>query len=230
MTFIHTADVHADKERFEELKKFFGKLISVCKKETIDALLISGDLTDHPLINSSSSHLVDYIDFIKELTSLTDVFLIYGTPSHEPSGCLEVFKLVGAKVLGDYFPTFSIHTLKTGETIELIGLPEPRFSLLKGESVNEKRNFYQTLLIDFIKTLPAKQNKRICMFHGEIDGASYQNNQSVELQNCIFTNELLKKMDCDYYAGGHIHKPQKLNQLNGYYPGSPCPLDFGENH
>jgi exonuclease SbcC len=58
-----------------------------------------------------------------------------------------------------------------------------------------------------------------------------QNDQTVERGTGIsITVDDLADIGADYYALGHIHKPQQVGSLPAYYAGSVYPKNFGETH
>ena len=84
-------------------------------------------------------------------------------------------------------------------------------------------------LEDFIKNAPKDNySYRIVVYHGEVKGAVYQNGVAASSPTAI-PKELLQSLNADYYAFGHIHKPQEVFE-NAWYSGSACPKDFGETH
>ena len=69
------------------------------------------------------------------------------------------------------------------------------------------------------------------LYHSEVAGTVYQNDQAIERGTGIsVTIDDLADIGADYYALGHIHKPQKVGNINAYYAGSIYPKNFGETH
>jgi len=71
----------------------------------------------------------------------------------------------------------------------------------------------------------------VTLYHGEVAGTALQNDQAVERGTGIsITIDDLADIGADYYALGHIHKPQRVGSLPAYYAGSVYPKNFGETH
>jgi exonuclease SbcC len=71
----------------------------------------------------------------------------------------------------------------------------------------------------------------VVLYHGEVAGCSLQNDQTIERGTGIsITIDDLKDIGADYFALGHIHKPQHVGELPAYYAGSIYPKNFGETH
>lgn len=231
MRFIHIADIHANKDRYPLINKAFDKLISFSKEENVDAVLIAGDFWDSSITNTEASHFVDYIKLFKNLLKVTNVVMIYGTPSHDAAGSLEIFKSLKSDNLcyvSSYSPKYEKVKINKKE-IELITIPEPRLSMISGDTLEEK---YRKIQKSYDITVPERQEElpRICMFHGDVAGMKLQNDAVISEGNSSITVNKLKSYNADYYALGHIHKPQELPGLNGGYSGSLVPKDFGEAH
>lgn len=69
------------------------------------------------------------------------------------------------------------------------------------------------------------------LYHGDVAGCSLQNDRTIERGTGISISiDDLSQIGADYYALGHIHKPQQVGTLPAYYAGSIYPKDFGETH
>lgn len=232
MRIIHIGDIHASKERYPLVKQIFNQIINKTKLTTVDAILFCGDFWDSTITNTTASHFTDYLDFMKTLSSFTNVIMIYGTPTHEPYGSLDVFSYIGCDVIKSYTPVAVDFRLKTKNKIEIVALPEPRLSLLQGnleEKYKQNKSIYEVFLNS--KDWTIKDNPRLCMFHNEVIGMKYQNGEEIKQSSLALKKDYLKQLYCDYYAGGHIHLPQDLgNGLQGGYCGSAAAINFGETH
>ena len=220
MKILHTADIHACKKRKADVVKLLDIFIKDIDEKNIDLVLITGDFFDHAIVNNTP--FAQIIEKMSELIRKVPVYMVYGTPHHEVAQSLEVFKLFGAKVAEE--PTLWTFE-KNDEKIDILGIPEPRKSLLLGNNVAEtKKNIEEY----FNKTFDIKpENPLVIMFHGEVSGATYPNGKEAVSDTRLLASKVdhLKPM---YVACGHIHIPQDVNYF--HYAGSPIPLDFGELH
>jgi exonuclease SbcC len=192
------------------------------------------------------------VDAIREIADLAPVAMIYGTPSHDTDGSLEVFRKLtttyGITILepGQAYFLVDKKIQKNGEKwvdektkAILFGIPEPRKKyLLAGEAAgkDETEEAVRDAMRRLCFTLAAKRREYpdipcVVLYHGEVAGASLQNDQTVERGTGIaITIDDLADIGADYYALGHIHKPQRAGNLPAYYAGSIYPKNFGETH
>ncbi len=228
MKLIHIADIHANRERKNDVIQILKLLIKTVKELNIELVLFCGDFWDSTITNTEASGFAEIIELMKELISLTKVVMIYGTPSHEPDGSLKVFELFGAEVV-----SYSSSKIITLDAATLVCLPEPRLSHIKGDSLEEKIKSYHddisSIVEDAAEAKRRNGNDLLVMYHGDIVGAELQNGMKVPKGNFALTKSILKSFNAKYIACGHIHKPQKIAE-NCYYSGSASPKDFGETH
>lgn len=224
MRFIHISDIHASRERLPQTLHILNTLTERCKKGDIDFILFAGDFWDSTITATKGSGFSDIIAAIRELERHTKLLFIYGTPSHEPNGSLDAFRSDNTMIVN----AMTSGALLSSNT-EFICIPEPRRSDYVAESVEATNNLINTWIQRFITHRPEKSlYHRIVVYHGEVKGAVYQNGVSASSPTAI-PKELLQSLNADYYALGHIHKPQEVFK-NAWYSGSACPKDFGETH
>jgi hypothetical protein len=121
----------------------------------------------------------------------------------------------------------------------LFGIPEPRKKYLLADTSagkDETEEAIRAAMHRLCFGLAAKRREYpdipcFVLYHGEVAGTVYQNDQAIERGTGIsITIDDLADIGADYYALGHIHKPQKVGNLNAYYAGSIYPKNFGETH
>ena len=220
MTFLHTADIHADKKRKDDVIKLLDIFIKDVDEKHVDAVLITGDFWDHAVVNNTPFAQIN--EKMKELIAKVPVYMIYGTPHHEIANSLEVFKLLGAHVADK--PTLWTFE-KNGEKVDILGIPEPRKSLLLGKNTDETCKNIDNYFEEGFNVKP--ENPLIIMFHGEVSGAKYPNGKDAVSDTRLHASKV-EHLNPLYVACGHIHIPQDVG--NFHYAGSPIPLDFGELH
>ena len=220
---IHTADIHAKKSRAKDVIRLIDTIIEDVDKENFDAVLFTGDFWDCAVVNNSA--FAEIIAKMAILISKIKVYMIYGTPHHEIANSLEVFKQLGAFV-ADKPTVWSIcnhRDMKPSEKIDILGIPEPRKSLLLGKNADETKENVTNYLKDAL-ALP-HENPLLIMWHGEVSGAKYQNGKEATSDSRL-NNTMVK--DAMAVLCGHIHLPQEVGKFN--YCGSPIPVNFGELH
>lgn len=220
MTFLHTADIHADKKRKDDVIKLLDIFIKDVDEKHVDAVLITGDFWDHAVVNNTPFAQIN--EKMKELIAKVPVYMIYGTPHHEIANSLEVFKLLGAHVADR--PTLWTFE-KNGEKVDILGIPEPRKSLLLGKNTDETCKNIDKYFKEGFNVKP--ENPLIIMFHGEVSGAKYPNGKDAVSDTRLHASKV-EHLNPLYVACGHIHIPQDVDKF--HYAGSPIPLDFGELH
>lgn len=233
MKFIHTGDLHCNKERYPLVVKSILDMDKKCREDNIDAVLICGDTWDSTITASDASGFNEMIDAVGYLCETVPVYMIYGTASHEPIGSLHVFEKVGVHVLNQdgnpYKPSFL-----SEEKFELVAIPEPRLSLIEGNSIEEKYNFIQGQYRGIASAISVlqKNKPRIVMFHGLIHGALLDNGMQVPKGETAIDRDILDGIGADYIACAHIHRRQKVGGMRTpcYYCGSLPPKNFGETH
>jgi len=224
LRFIHTADLHLDtpfkglsswnRDLAGKLKdatfKSFGKIIDLCLKENVDFLVISGDVFE-----SDNLSLAAQLKFVSELRRLSD----NGIPAYF--------------VCGNHDPLNSwIDTTRLPENVY-------RYESLRVSSfiyTKDKKPVAEIYGISFqdkvIKDNLALKFRltdnpspiSIAVLHGTVGIAGPHENYAP------FKVKDVLNMGFTYWALGHIHKRQIINESGPVivYPGNPQGRDFGE--
>ena len=247
----HIADLHCSKEHQEAALKSLRFLADYIKKSPVDLVAIAGDTWDASMLNTEASGFNDFTDAIRALADEAPVAMIYGTPSHDTDGSLEVFRKINCRYSITILDPVQSYFLENGKVSAdgcathhlakalILGVPEPRKKYLlanmtvgKDEAEGVLRETMQKLCF----LLAAKRMERtdlpcVLLYHGDVAGCSLQNDRTVERGTGISLSiDDLAAIKADYYALGHIHKPQQVGKLPAYYAGSIYPKDFGECH
>ncbi|MGR3317945.1 MAG: metallophosphoesterase [Candidatus Anammoxibacter sp.] len=222
--FIHTADLHLDTpfkglsnwntELADRLKdatfKSFKNIIDVCLREKVDFLLISGDIFD-----SENKGLTVQIKFGDELKRLSangiPAYFICG--NHDPlSSWLDtrqlpenVFRFGSSKV--DKYT----YKREGNPVADIYGIS------FQNKVIKENLTLSYELFGD-----PSPVS--IALLHGTIGNPGHHENYApFKVENVINKN-------FDYWALGHIHKREIVNESipTIVYPGNPQGRDFGE--
>jgi exonuclease SbcC len=252
MKILHLADVHYCRERKEEALTSLQYVRDYAKKNAVDMIAIAGDIFDSATLNSANTGFPELLDAIKELADLAPVCAVYGTPSHDVDNSLDVFPKLTSKYgttilepgqayfLVDKKIQKSSEKWMDEETKAIIfGIPEPRKKYLladtsagKDETEEAIRDaMHRLCFLLAAKRLDYSSMPCIVLYHGDVAGSTLQNDQTVERGTGIaITVDDLNDIGADYYALGHIHRPQKVGKLPAYYAGSIYPKNFGETH
>lgn len=247
MRIAHAADLHFCKEHQKEALESIDEICLSLTTNPVDLVAIAGDTWDASMLNTESSGFNDFVARIQNLATFAPVVMVYGTPSHDTDGSLEVFRKIKAKNTITILEAAKPYFLENGNVVEtstapealIFGIPEPRKKYLlanatagKEETESAIRDAMQKLCF----LLAAKRREFpdipcVMLYHGDIAGSSLQNDRTIERGTGIAISiDDLASIGADYYALGHIHKPQQVGTLPAYYAGSIYPKDFGETH
>lgn len=215
MKFIHTGDLHLglrfknvsfkqDKamERRRELWSTFERIVEYAKENKVDFLLIAGDLFEEAYFT------------IGDITRVRDTFrmaedinIIISAGNHDYKG---------RKSLYNRIEWTDNVTIFNGE-----GIQEKEFNdlntVIYGYSWDSLEIRENTLFEGFENRVDNEKNN-ILLLHGDI---------GINSSYLPLDLNILNRLNMDYIALGHIHKPQILSNKIAYC-GCPEPLDFGE--
>lgn len=261
MKIIHTSDWHIGQTlyqygREEEHKYFFKQLKSLIIKEKPDVLIVSGDIFHSSVPSVTSQRL--YYHIMVELSRLDDdlqIVVIAG--NHDSPSRLEapheLWNAFNVNVIG----LLDFHRDKNEDGLnyeaskleipitrknEIIGwvLAVPFINAGNYPSLNENDS-YSNRVFSFYNNL--KQNLRknpqyndkqsvIATGHFVINGVDFKgHNILVGGLESVDSNVLSSISEIDYWALGHIHRPQYVGKnYNMRYSGSPFALTFNEDY
>lgn len=247
----HIADLHCCKEHQEEALKSLHFLAQSIKKSPVDLVAIAGDTWDASMLNTEASGFNGFVDAIRDIADEAPVAMIYGTPSHDTDGSLEVFRKINCRhSITVLEPAQSYLLLNEGVVLDdgkahpgakavILGVPEPRKKYLLANATagkDETEALLRSSMQKLCFILAAKRRDHaelpcVMLYHGDVAGCSLQNDRTIERGTGISISiDDLSQIGADYYALGHIHKPQQVGTLPAYYAGSIYPKDFGETH
>jgi len=256
MKLHHIADSHFRRDNFNEAKASIDTLRADIEKNGSDLVVISGDTWDGPIQNTAGARFADFLGLIQGLADLAPVAMIYGTPSHDTEGSLEVFESLEARhritILRPGFPYFLSLTghieaepwskenpvVRGQATALLFGVPEPNKKWLlanagatgKDEADTAAHNALQGLFLGLGGMRQEHPNLPcVLLYHGQVLGAKSGTGYAAA-SGLAVTRDDLAMVGADYIALGDIHEPQQIGDLPAYYPGSIYPLDWGETH
>lgn len=243
----HIADLHCCREHQDEALKSLEFLGDTLRSNTVDLVAIAGDTWDASMLNTEASGFNDFVTSIQRLADVAPVAMIYGTPSHDTDGSLEVFRKIRSRHSITILEAAKPYFLENGNIVEssanpealIFGIPEPRKKHLlanatagKEETESAIRDAMQKVC--FLLAAARREHESlpcVMLYHGDIAGSSLQNDRTIERGTGIAISiDDLASIGADYYALGHIHKPQQVGTLPAYYAGSIYPKDFGETH
>lgn len=248
MRIAHLADIHARKDRADEVFASFDTVEAEHARNPFDLFAFSGDFWDGSVLNVAGSMMMAFIERVRRLAMLAPVVMIEGTPAHDAPGSLEVFETLsteyGISVLRPGVAYFleggGISTRPEGAHALLFGVPEPSKKWLLAEAGATGKEAADKAVRDKLRALflglggMRRQHEDlpcILLYHGEVIGSKTATGYGAEQGTGLtVTADDLAAVGADYIALGHIHEPQQIKGLPAYYAGSFYPKDFGETH
>lgn len=259
MKIIHTSDWHIGQtlyqySRDEEHKYFFNKLKDIILEERPDALVVSGDIFHSATPTVLSQRL--YYHTLVELSRLyDDLQIIVTAGNHDSPSRLEapreLWEAFNVKVIGnlDFYKEadengltydaskIQIPIKRNGEIVGWV-LAVPFLNAGNYPSLEENDgysnrvfSFYNNLKYNLKLNLQYSDNHSvIAMGHFMISGAnSNVYNKMIGGLESVDVESVTQLKDIDYWALGHVHRPQDLSE-NMRYSGSPFALTFNEDY
>lgn len=258
MRILHTSDWHLGrslygKKRYEEFESFLDWLVDVIVNESIDVLLIAGDVFDTGTPSNRAQGL--YYQFLGRvsLTNCRHIIVIAG--NHDSPSFLnapkEILKALNVYIVGSvtesiedevivlshnnkpeaivcavpYLRDKDVRTAEPGETID-----DKNIKLIKGI----EEHYSDVCLIAEKKRaeLNTPNIPIIAMGHLFTAGGKTVDGDGVRelyVGSLTHVHTDLFPVTFDYFALGHLHIPQVVNKKQHIrYCGSPLPIGYGE--
>ena len=251
--FFHTSDWHLGQffyqhSRQYEHEQFLAWLLEQIQQKQPNALLIAGDIFD--VINPASSAQKQLYQFLADAHDLAphmQTLMIAG--NHDSGYRIEqiepLLEKYNAKTVG------VIHKNSEG-SIDLERLLVPIYDenkvivawcltlpFLRPAEItgfNEQTSNSQNAIAYLHQQLIAEAKKRktpeqalILMSHAHMQGGETSDSERpIIIGNEEALSTTLFDEVIDYVALGHLHKPQKVQDIHIRYSGSPIPLSFSE--
>ena len=249
MKILHTADWHIGNFRSpmkdgvnlrtEDTKRCLDELVRVAREEQPDYSLISGDVFHVGRLWSDRccEEIITAIHYIRELAAVSkQVVVMRGTPNHDGAGqfnvlsemfagCQNVYVVTAPQVLTFYYVDISV---LTGFYASIYRTQNP------GNSKEEENELLTQELSSIVLGLKAQcspDKKSILMAHYTVPGCNAESGQAMMLTRFepIIPQQALMAAGYDLVALGHIHRPQKLPNLqNCYYSGAINGMNFND--
>lgn len=236
MRLLHTSDLHLgiklmDVDLLEDQKYILDEIISIAKKEKVDALLLSGDIYDVSIPRIEAISLLN--DFLTKVNEENiKVFIISG--NHDQAERLsfgnKILCKTGIYISEQYKKDNGCISLKDNYgKINFFLLPYIKPINIRNEFQIEENITYNEAVKKAVENFSISKNERnVLLAHQFITGSITCESESIQVGNSdqvdakIFSN-------FDYVALGHLHIPQILGKNNNIrYSGSPLKLSFSE--
>ena len=262
MKIIHTSDWHLGqnfmfKDRKKEHAEFLDWLLELIKKESVDALIIAGDIFD--IISPPNYALKLYYSFLGRVSSSTSCDTVVIGGNHDSVSTLNapksILKALNVHVTGgisnDISDEIIVATNSFGKPGAIIcAVPFLRDRDIRKSIAGETYKEKSLALIDGIKNHYAmvkdaalkkradfadKNGKKIPIIatgHLFTEGSEVNADEGIrDIYVGTLGHVSLSTFpnEFDYVALGHLHRPQKIGgNTHIRYSGAPIPLSFSE--
>ncbi len=254
MRVLHTADWHLGrrlygKERKAEFQSFLQWLLEVLRRESVDCLVVAGDVFDSAMPPLWAQRL--YFDFLWRLRQTGCRWTVIIAGNHDSPALLdsprELLEYLGVWVRGlpSQDPGDEILALRNSEgDLELIVYADPFLRTrdlcpaLQDEDPQEQRRRalealgtrYSQAMKQMVQLRGGAPVPMVAMGHlfaagGRMDGEE----RDLAVGSLDFVPLDLFPSELDYLALGHIHRSQRVGKRENWrYSGSPIAMGFSE--
>ncbi|MFC4772240.1 exonuclease SbcCD subunit D [Enterococcus hermanniensis] len=237
MKVLHTADWHIGKklhgyELLSDQAYILDQILNIAKEESVDAIIIAGDLYDRSVPSEDSVRLLNQTIAHWNLTEHIPLLAISG--NHDSATRLAT----GAPWFDQ--SDFHLHT-RLEEAFEPIEMGNTQFYLLPYFEPVDARIYFedpelrtiQAAMPKVIEKLEAsfdKNKKQVLVSHFFVAGSSKTDSETkIEVGGLDGINgQLLANFD--YVALGHLHGKDALKMDNARYSGSPLKYSLSEKN
>ncbi|MDC7250995.1 MAG: exonuclease subunit SbcD [Sphaerochaetaceae bacterium] len=256
MKVLHTSDLHIGKNLHKHRinfahEHFFDYLINKLITDKIDLLLISGDIFDTSYVSVSTQKVFyDFLERLTKIKTLKDTVIISG--NHDLSSMLDLaspflerhhIHIITSINIEDQIFTLKYNNIPYCNIVAIPFLREKDIKpdLESNDIVDIPKELEQALVDhyrkvdDYIEKNLDLNLPTISLMHLFTSGSSTITEIEGEKQRDIYVGKLKSinantfPKNIDYFALGHIHKPQIVNNDEKIvYSGSPISLNFGE--
>ncbi len=242
MKLLHLGDLHLGKTLNEfdligDQRYILDQLLCIADKESVDGVLIAGDVYDKSVPSEAAIRLLDY--FLIELTKKEiNVFMVSG--NHDSDERLNYGSTLFASNQIFISAVFdgTLHKqsfIDEDMEIDIYMLPFVKASQVRHYFPDEDMQSYDDAVRTIIRnTFINKKNKNILVAHQFVSGKgedpALAGSESVGTQSVGMVEKI--GYDCfddfDYVALGHIHSPQRVGRDEIRYSGSPLKYSLSE--
>ncbi len=249
---VHTADWHLgklldDHSREAEHSHFLTFLLETIQAQSVDALLIAGDIFDSA--NPPQSAVTLYYNFLSDLYKSTDCAVVIIAGNHDSPAHLEapsrVLKTLRAHVIGSLTaaPADMLIPLPSPDAPQLIvaAVPFLRDRDLRVGISGQSASEIQKHLVYGIGCRYAEVAEAAIGWHDKgvallatghltvVGSTTSESEREIHVGGLGAISADAFPKEFDYVALGHLHRPQAAGHCETVrYSGSPIPLSFGE--
>lgn len=249
MKLLQTADWHlgpfkgpADKDgmnlRYKTTVKCLEFMVETAKAQHPDIVCVSGDIFHQEQVGPVrySDEMLTATRIITELAETAKLVIVMrGTPNHDGAGQFRVLEKMlegNRRVIVVTEPR--VIATRIADFAVVPGFDKQEFrAKFPGLSADEENQVWTEQIGAIVSGLRAQCNgeKNILMAHYTVPGCNIESGQTSCYANFepVLPREVLNATAFDYALLGHIHRPQKVEGLDGvYYAGAINALNFND--
>lgn len=258
MKILHTSDWHlgrtlySKKERQEEHTAFLEWLLKTIKENSIDLLLIVGDIFDSASPSSTSQKM--YYDFLIKVRTVGCKNIIVVGGNHDSPSFLnapkDILAALNVSVIGNASENIEdeiivVKDSKENPFVIVCGVPFLRerdiSRFAEGENYSDRsKRMNENIKKHYEEIAKLAENKRkelgenipiVATGHLSVAGGKRNEDDGVRetyIGNIEAVGSDIFSDTFDYVALGHYHIPSKIKD-HIRYSGSPIPMGFGES-
>ena len=246
MKFLHTSDLHIGKTVHEfsmiaEQRHVLGQIVDIAEKESVDVVVIAGDIYDRSIPSTEAVNLLD--SFLTQLTGKgIKVLMISGNhDSPERVGFADkILEKQGLYIGGSVEEKLREVTFEDSYgKVTFVLLPFTKPAVVGAGNSQEtvqlllERNGYGDGWKNSKEKDEDDSHRYILITHFFVTGSGGEQPELSDSETTLNVGGLEQVGEkyfegFDYVALGHIHKPQKIGNGQCYYAGSPLKYSFSE--
>jgi len=249
MKLLQTADWHlgpfkgpADKDgmnlRYKTTVKCLEFMVETAKAQHPDIVCVSGDIFHQEQVGPVrySDEMLTATRIITELAETAKLVIVMrGTPNHDGAGQFRVLEKMlegNRRVIVVTEPR--VIATRIADFAVVPGFDKQEFrAKFPGLSADEENQVWTEQIGAIVSGLRAQCNgeKNILMAHYTVPGCNIESGQTSCYANFepVLPREVLNATAFDYALLGHVHRPQKVEGLDGvYYAGAINALNFND--
>lgn len=249
ITFLHTADWHADSEpvKQEKLIRSLEFLTGYVAKNDVTAIIHSGDIWERKQSYTDNSGVPIVIEYLRKMSKYVEhIFITKGNNHHDEPGSVALLHQIEPNIHAYERPAVLAVgkdqvTMLNGELNPYFQHPEYLISLVPyptkaalvgDQSIDNNNTQFLEEFENIFEAIGMYQESfsslpHLLAFHGNVMGSRLSSGQSLLGQDIIVSPTTLRKAKADYYALGHIHLAQNIAE-DIRYSGSIYNKSWGE--
>ena len=235
MKFLHLADLHlgrrlCDAPLLEDQRHILGEILEIARRESVDAVLLAGDVYDKPVPPVEAVALLD--EFLTALSQLgAAIMLVSG--NHDSSERLafggrlmDKRRVYVAPAFDGAAPPVTFSDAYGAVQVFLLPFVKPAH-VRRVYPEDPLEDYTQAVAAVLRRWAPDPAARHVLLCHQLVTGGTRSESEYISIggldnvDGAVFDG-------FDYVALGHLHRPQSVGRETVRYAGSPLAYSFSE--